>query len=266
DATIQANIRLQEHLFFLPSPGRSSWYDGLWRPAMMKPTTALLAIRPGASIVAPPSFRSVFLARSYATQNGLGTTAAPGPRRRSVTPFNDDGYVPWNELSAGEKAARATQQSFNFGMIIVGLVLTGGVGYFLWTDVFSPDSKISQFNRAVDKIKKDPRCIEVLGDAKKITAHGEETLNKWRRARPVASTEKTDAQGNEHLLMHFHVDGPSQNGIAHLHMIKRRGESEYEYKYLFVDVKGRERIYLENVDTKPSTGKKQLSFLGVKWG
>jgi import inner membrane translocase subunit TIM21 len=25
-----------------------------------------------------------------------------------------------------------------------------------------------------------------MGDAKKITAHGEETLNKWRRARPVA--------------------------------------------------------------------------------
>lgn len=91
---------------------------------MMKPTTALLAMRPGASIVAPPSLRSFFLARAYATQHGLGTTAAPGPKRRGVTPFNDDGYVPWNELSAGEKAARATQQSFNFGMIIVGLVLT----------------------------------------------------------------------------------------------------------------------------------------------
>ena len=60
------------------------------------------------------------------------------------------------------------------------------VGYFLWTDVFSPDSKISQFNRAVDKIKKDPRCIELLGDSKKIIAHGDETFNKWRRARPVA--------------------------------------------------------------------------------
>lgn len=62
----------------------------------------------------------------------------------------------------------------------------GGVGYFLWTDVFSPDSKTSQFNRAVDKIKADPRCLEIFGDAKNIRAHGEETMNKWRRARPVA--------------------------------------------------------------------------------
>ncbi|UNI21631.1 mitochondrial import inner membrane translocase subunit tim21 [Purpureocillium takamizusanense] len=233
---------------------------------MMKPTTtSLLALRPRACAAAPPSLRSAFLTRSYATQQGLGTTANPGPRRRSVTPFNDDGYVPWSELSAAEKTARATQQSFNFGMILVGVVLTGAVGYFLWTDVFSPDSKISQFNRAVDKIKKDARCIELLGDSKKIIAHGDETFNKWRRARPVASSERTDPQGNEHLVMHFHVDGPLRNGIAQMHMIRRRGESDFEYKYLFIDIKGHERIYLENADDKPASGKKQLSFFGVKW-
>lgn len=183
--------------------GRKSWYNGSRKTFMMKPTTSLLAIRPTTILGAPPALRSLFVPRHYySTQNSLGTTATPGPKRRTVTPFNDDGFVPWNELSAGEKAARATQQSFNFGMILVGLVLTvccphvlafynpnsiqGGVGYFLWHDVFSPDSKISQFNRAVDKIKDDPRCLELLGDPKKIRAHGEETFNKWRRARPVA--------------------------------------------------------------------------------
>jgi import inner membrane translocase subunit TIM21 len=61
----------------------------------------------------------------------------------------------------------------------------GFVTYFLWSDVFSPESKTRQFNRAVDKIKKDHRCLELLGDAKKISAHGDETFNKWRRARPI---------------------------------------------------------------------------------
>jgi import inner membrane translocase subunit TIM21 len=41
-----------------------------------------------------------------------------------VTPFNDDGHVPWTELSAGEKTARAAQQTFNFGLVILGVVLT----------------------------------------------------------------------------------------------------------------------------------------------
>jgi import inner membrane translocase subunit TIM21 len=60
------------------------------------------------------------------------------------------------------------------------------VGYFLYQEVFSPDSKVSYFNRAVDRIKKDQRCLELLGESKNITAYGEETWNKWRRARPIA--------------------------------------------------------------------------------
>lgn len=62
----------------------------------------------------------------------------------------------------------------------------GGVVYVLWSDVISPDSKTAHFNRVVDRIKSDPKCIEMLGDPKKISAHGEETNNKWRRARPIA--------------------------------------------------------------------------------
>lgn len=150
---------------------------------MMKPTTSAL-LRPlpalnASSLIAKP----LLIPRRFATTQQSSSAES---RRRAVTPFNDDGHVPWTQLSAGEKTARATQQTFNFGMVIVGLVMTGGVGYFLYQEVFSPDSKVAYFNRAVDRIKKDPRCLEMLGDGKKITAYGEETWNKWRRARPLA--------------------------------------------------------------------------------
>ncbi|KAH7328251.1 TIM21-domain-containing protein [Stachybotrys elegans] len=234
---------------------------------MMKITSPIAALRPAASLLPAIPTRSIACPRTYATQNGLGSSPAPGPRRRTVTPFNDDGYVAWKDLSVGEKAARATQQSFNFGLVMVGLVLTGGVGYFLWTDVFSPDSKTAQFNRAVDRIKSDPRCLEILGEPKTILAHGEETYNKWRRARPVSSSETVDGQGNSHLLMHFHVDSKSARGVARIHMIKRRDESHYEYKYFYVDIKGHDRIVLENADASGSgSGRKQLNLFGVKWG
>lgn len=59
--------------------------------------------------------------RPYATHHHQ---SAAESRRRAVTPFNDDGRVPWTELSAGEKTARAAQQTFNFGMVILGVVLT----------------------------------------------------------------------------------------------------------------------------------------------
>lgn len=97
-----------------------------------------------------------------------------------------------------------------------------GVGYVLWTEVFSPESKVTYFNSAVNRIKKDHRCLELLGDSSKIMAHGDETRNKWKRARPIRyvrmpvapsleilttcrSSETTDARGNQHIVMQFYV-------------------------------------------------------------
>ncbi|KAI1491879.1 import inner membrane translocase subunit tim-21 [Biscogniauxia mediterranea] len=223
-------------------------------------------IRPLGAASLVPQLRPILIPRGYATQH---TTSSKGPsssKRRAVTPFNDNGFVPWNELSIGEKASRATQQSVNFGLVILGVVLTGGVGYFLYKDVFSPESKTAYFNRAVDRIKKDPDCLALLGDSKKITAHGDETMNRWRRARPIASTLTTDAQGNEHLKMHFYVEGPLNNGSVYVHLVRNAGHREFEYKYFFVDVKGHQRIYLENADTKSSNGDpKKFKLFGVSW-
>lgn len=121
--------------------------------------------------------------RTYATQQQQ--SSGSGVKRRAVTPFNDDGAVHWSQLSGGEKAARATGQSVNFGLVLVGVAMTGGVAYFLFTDVIDTESKTAWFNRAVGRIKKDPACLSLLGEAGKIAAHGDETGNKWRRARPI---------------------------------------------------------------------------------
>ncbi|KAM7220952.1 TIM21 domain containing protein [Rhypophila decipiens] len=218
---------------------------GLLRPTTATGTATIRATSKTLNLAA--AARKAPGARHYATSNTES-------KRRAVTPFNDDGHVPWSNLSAAEKTARATQQTFNFGMVIVGLVLTGGVGYLFYQEVLAPDSKTAYFNRAVDRIKKDPRCLELLGDAKKITAFGEETQNKWRRARPIASTNTTDSRGNDHLMMHFNVQGPRGAGQVALHLIKRAGHKEYEYRYFFLDVKGQHRIYLENADAAAAAG------------
>ncbi|KKY30211.1 putative import inner membrane translocase subunit tim-21 [Diaporthe ampelina] len=210
-----------------------------------------------------PVLLSLAARRNYATPGGSSTTS----KRRAVTPFNDDGHVPWTQLSGAEKTARAAQQSFNFGFILVGVSLTGVVGYFLFTDVFSTESKTTYFNRAVDRIRKDHRCLELLGEGKKIRAHGEETHNRWARSRPIASTERTDPQGNHHLLMHFYLDGPLNKGSAHIHLIRYAGRSEHEYKYFYVDIKGQQRIYLENADaiSNEDGGRKGTKLFGIKW-
>ncbi|KAK0118294.1 mitochondrial import inner membrane translocase subunit tim21 [Cadophora gregata] len=219
----------------------------------------------------PTTFRPILAARFYATQTGLGTTSTtPRPKRKTVTPFNDDGRVAWGELSTGEKAARTTQQTFNFSFILLGAVLTGGVAYVMYTEVFSLDSKTVHFNKAVNKVKKDARCTDLLGDSKKITAYGEPTWNKWARARPIASTTRKDQYGREHLIMHFNVEGPLNKGVVNLHKVKPSTESEsggeYVYKYLTLDVKGHQRIYLENADAAlDSPAKSKGKLFGISW-
>ncbi len=77
------------------------------------------------ALVRPPLVpRREFAARcrlleARPTTNGLG--------RQDVARVKDDGRTRWRELSRGEKAARvvgATKQSFNFLVVIAGLVAT----------------------------------------------------------------------------------------------------------------------------------------------
>ncbi len=60
--------------------------------------------------------------RGYATQSTLGGSNTPS--RKQITVVNDDGRVQWKDLSRREKAARTTQQTFNFGLVLLGFVMT----------------------------------------------------------------------------------------------------------------------------------------------
>ena len=64
------------------------------------------------------------------------------------------------------------------------------------------------------------------------------------------------------------VQGPKGSGRVGIHLIKRPDQHEHEYKYFFIDIKGHQRIYLENADTaRPKDGEqKGFKLFGVKWG
>src|SRR6266480_2309456 len=140
------------------------------------------------------SIRHYYPRRNYATHHQVGNS---GTTRKAVTLTSDDGRIPWAELSAGEKLARSTQQSFNFALILVGVMATGGVGWFLYQEVFSSDSKTYHFSEAHGRIKKDKRCVDILGDSKKIRAYGESTWNRWTRNRHIA----LDVPGDQRIYL-----------------------------------------------------------------
>ena len=157
----------------------------------------------------PRSTIRVVFSRSFTAQRSLKANSTSSTSRKHVTVVNDDGRVRWGELSAREKAARTTQQGINLVVVIAGVALTvcftspnpsirqtrnivlivgiqGAVVALLYTEVFSYDSKTSHFNRAADRIKRDSKCIELLGDSKKIQAFGEPSWSRWARNRVIA--------------------------------------------------------------------------------
>jgi import inner membrane translocase subunit TIM21 len=206
-------------------------------------------------------------------QNRLATSSSlpkdPTSRKRAVTVLNDTGRVPWTNLSFGEKAARTTQQTFNFSLVLLGLGATIGVSTVLYLEVFSTSSKTAVFNRAADRVRKDAKCLELLAGEgihtkKQISAYGEPSWSRWARNRTVSSRVETDRAGTEHLHMHFYVEGPVAKGTVQVHMIKPQG-GEFEYSMLALDVPGQQRYYLENREGLAAGMKKQGKLFGVRW-
>jgi import inner membrane translocase subunit TIM21 len=185
-----------------------------------------------------------------------------------VTVVNDTGQIPWKNLTTGEKVARTTQQSFNVGIVLVGILLTGGVATVLWLEVFSSDSKTAWFDRAADRVRADPKSRELLAgegihSKREIEAYGQPSWSRWARNRKIASRIETDRAGLEHLHMHFYVEGPAAKGTVVLHMTRRPGE-QFEYRLLALDVPGHKRHYLENADGIFGQ-RKQGKMFGVRW-
>lgn len=67
--------------------------------------------------------------------------------------------------------------------------------------------------------------------------------------------------------MHFNVEGSDQSGVVNVHMVKKSDQSEYEYKYLTLNVKSHPVLYLENADADKAKAKSKTGFslFGVRW-
>jgi import inner membrane translocase subunit TIM21 len=144
------------------------------------------------------------------------------------------------------------------------MINQGAVGYFLFSDVFSPDSKTAHFNRATTRVRESRECQDVLGDGSQISAHGEASWSRWARNRFISSTLETDKWGTEHMKFRFFVEGPRNQGVVHVHLARRPSQREYEYVTLAVDVKGHQRIYVENADARGDS-KVAPKIFGARW-
>ena len=65
--------------------------------------------------------------------------------------------------------------------------------------------------------------------------------------------------------MHFNVEGSERAGVVNLHMVKKPEQTEFEYKYLALNVKRHPVLYLENADAKLAKPKSGFTLFGARW-
>lgn len=86
-----------------------------------------------------------------------------------------------------------------------------------------------------------------------------------RNADRLSSSVKKDQHGVEHMIMHFHVDGPLNKGIISMHLTKKPTEgADYEYRYLKLDVTGHSTHYIEG-GSMNNVAKGASKLLGIRW-
>ncbi|KAF9939764.1 mitochondrial import inner membrane translocase subunit tim21 [Modicella reniformis] len=142
--------------------------------------------------------------------------------------------------------ATATKTTTNYAVIATGVVLVGAIGYAIISELFGSNSDTHIFGNALEKVRNDVKLQDIFGSS--IKGYGEPSSSKRRRNRRIQSQVVLDTEGKEHLLMRFYVEGPDNEGTAHLEMVKdQRGN--WEYKYLFVDIPGgvrpAQRVFVE---------------------
>ncbi|KAF1922428.1 import inner membrane translocase subunit tim-21, mitochondrial [Didymella exigua CBS 183.55] len=236
----------------------------LYRPAeaisVLRSSLLLPRMQPSSTRRARAAFSTT--RNAHAKEPTFPGTPFPEPARKSITLTGDTGRVRWTELSPGEKVVRTTQQSFNLLIVAVGVIATGGVAYFLFSDVFSPNSKTAYFNEATTKIRQDPRCQKLLGEGSQIAAFGEGSWSRYAKNRFISSTEETDKWGTDHLKFRFFVEGNGKQGVVHVHLIKKPSMATYEYAELTVDVKGHRSIDLAAKEKQDHVAPK---IFGARW-
>ncbi|KAI8333945.1 TIM21-domain-containing protein [Chlamydoabsidia padenii] len=152
----------------------------------------------------------------------------------------------WKDLTGPQKVAAASKASFNLTVVAGGLALTAGLVYFIGSELFSSDSSTNIFSDAVDRVRSNQELVELLGTP--IKGHGAPSRNRMKRNRRIQYQIVDDQFGKAHFFMKFYVEGPLNEGVGMVEMIKDE-KDKWTYKQLFVDVPGQglpsRRIHLD---------------------
>lgn len=172
--------------------------------------------------------RSCF-ARSFASQTG--SKSKKSETRKEVSTVEDPFDSPTYNIP--EKPVTFTEGASYTLVILAGLGIAGAAAYAICKELIFEPKEYKIFNKTLERVQNDGQVKVRIGSP--ITGYGSESRNRAARQR-VAHRTWTDDDGNEHILVNFHIRGPHGAGRVYSEMFKDKVDKEWKYTYLIVEV------------------------------
>ncbi|KAG5654048.1 hypothetical protein H0H81_008064 [Sphagnurus paluster] len=147
----------------------------------------------------------------------LDTRQRSVPRGETVGPFQlglaqsslkkGERVKKWSELSTGGKVVRTTARTTNLTVILLGAGLSALLVYSLTSELFSKNSPTVIYGDACEKIKASPKVAQYLHGPLSFHNNPPSAIRPRHRNRHVISQIMVDANGQEHMIMTFYVQG-----------------------------------------------------------
>ncbi|XP_063983289.1 mitochondrial import inner membrane translocase subunit Tim21 [Diachasmimorpha longicaudata] len=144
-----------------------------------------------------------------------------------VDESNAGGQLP---TTFAEVVKENTKSAWYVSVIIAGVGVTAVMFYAIFRELFSGKSPNSVYSKALDRIMRDPKVLDALGEP--IKAFGEE--NRRGRRRHVSHTVYMH-NDKQYMRMQFYVQGLRKRGTVHLE-VREDDSGNFVYRYLFLQL------------------------------
>ncbi|KAL4234132.1 Mitochondrial import inner membrane translocase subunit Tim21 [Mactra antiquata] len=137
---------------------------------------------------------------------------------------------PYAGMTMGEKVKEAGKDFTYLAVSVAALGVLGALFYYIGRELFSSQSSVGVYKKALKRCVEDSEVIIALGQP--IKGYGEET--RRGRRRHVSHIEFVQ-DGRKHMRMKFYVEGTDKKGEVNLEVVQN-DDGKYDFRYLFIQL------------------------------
>ncbi|KAH7433953.1 hypothetical protein KP509_07G094300 [Ceratopteris richardii] len=152
--------------------------------------------------------------------------------RKDLAPQDEDPFDPLTDKIPEKPVTFAEGASYSV-IILAGFAVAAAAAYAVFKELIFEPKEYKVFNKALLRVQNDNQITVRIGQP--ITGYGQDSRNRAARQR-IPHREWVDEDGVERIEVQFYIRGPHGAGRVHSEMFKDKGDRQWKFTYLIVDI------------------------------